>query len=99
MPNVYSLSVEGMHNAEIALERAARRIAVGRDLENPPSGFGDTVEISSAGRSAASPAAGAPVDYAAEIIAVKQAETALKANLKAFASQRDLDRIALDLFA
>ncbi len=97
MSYVYSVSSEGIHNAEIALERAARRIASGRTLDYS-AGPGDTVEISSAGMLAGSPAP-ASVDYAAEIIAVKQAETALKANLKAFAAQRDLEREAINLYA
>ncbi len=99
MSNVYSYSIEGIHNAEIALERAARKIAIGREPEGSYPGSRDTVEISTAGLSAASASAGAPVDYAAEIIAIKQAETALEANLRAFASQRDLERVVLDLFA
>ncbi len=99
MANVYSLTTEGIHNAEIALERAARKIALGQAPGASPSSQQDTVDISSAGRSAASPASSIPVDYAAEIVAVKEAETALKANLKAFAAQRDLEREAINLYA
>ena len=99
MANVYSLTAEGIHNAEIALERAARKIASAREPGTSPFSQPDTVEISSAGRSAASPATDVPVDYAAEIIAVKEAETALKANIKACAVQRDLEHEAINLYA
>ncbi len=99
MANVYSLSAEGIHNAEIALERAARRIASGHDTDNLPSSPQDKIDISSAGRAAASPAPNTPVDYATEIVAIKEAETALMANLKAFASQRNMDREAINLYA
>lgn len=99
MANVYSLTADGIHNAEIALERAARKIALGREPGTSPFSQQDTVDISSAGRSAASPATNDPVDYAAEIVAVKEAETALKANLKAFAVQRDLEHEAINLYA
>ncbi len=95
MSNVYSFSTEGIHNAEIALERAARKIASAREPETASSSQQDTVEISSAGKSAAN----ISVDYAAEIVALKKAETALRANLKAFAAQRDLEREALNLYA
>jgi len=99
MSNVYALSAEGIHNAEIALERAARRIATGFNTELPPPFLEDTVQISEAGRSASSPSPSTPVDFATEIVAVKQAETALRANLKAFAAQRDLEREAINLYA
>ncbi len=99
MANVYSLSIEGIHNAEVALERAARKIASGRISDFPFPETADTVDISSSGRSAASAAESGPVDYAAEIVAIKQAETTLKANLRTFVSQRDLDREALNLYA
>ncbi len=99
MPNVYSMSIEGVHNAEVALDRAARKIAAGNNPERVTPGPEDTVEISSSGMRAAYPASSTPVDYAAEIVAVKQAETMLKANLKAFASQQKLEREILDLYA
>ena len=99
MPNVYSSSIEGIHNAEVALERAARKIAAGNNPERAAPGPEDTVEISSSGIRAASPASIAPADYAAEIVAAKQAETMLRANLKAFSSQQKLEREILDLYA
>ncbi len=99
MSNVYSLSIEGVHNAEVALERAAHKIATGSTSEHPSSGPEDTIAISSAGRLAAYPAANTPVNYATELVAVEQSKTALKANLKAFALQQKLERETLDLFA
>jgi hypothetical protein len=99
MSNVYSLSIEGVHNAEVALERAARKIAAGYVPDRASAVPEDTVEISSSGTRAANPGSSPPPDYAAEIVAVKQAETLLKANLKVFASQQKLEREILDLYA
>jgi len=99
MSNVYSISVGGIHNAEVALEQAARKIAAGRaDATQSPKAQ-DTVNISSEGMRAAAPASCSTVDYAAEIMAVKEAEVAIKANFKSFAVQQKLDREILDLFA
>lgn len=99
MANVYSLSLEGIHNAEVALERAARNIARAGTEQQPAAAAMDSVQISSAGMKAAYPSANAPVDFATELVNVKQAEVALKANFKTFASEQKLEREFLDLFA
>lgn len=99
MPDVYSTSLEGLHNAELMLDKAARNIAAGRDLDQPSRSPQDTVQISSAGQSAASASPFGPVEYAAELINAKEAEIAAKANLKVLSSQIKLERETLDLFA
>jgi hypothetical protein len=99
MSDVYSSSIEGLRNAELILDKAARNIAAGGVVNQSPQGLGDTVQISPAGQSAASASSFTPVDYAAELIAAKQAEIAAKANLKVLSSQIKLERETLDLFA
>jgi len=98
MSDVYSSSIEGLRNAELMLDRAARTIASGRVADRPSQSPGDTVQISQAGQSASSPPM-TPVDYAAELINVRQAKIAATANLKVLSSQFKLERETLDLFA
>ena len=99
MSDVYSSAIEGLHNAELMLDRAARNIASGRVADRPARVPGDTVQISQAGQSAASSSPFSPVDYASELINVQQAAIAAKANLKVLSSQFKLERETLDLFA
>jgi hypothetical protein len=99
MSNVYSLSIDGIHNAEVALEQAARKIAAGRGEERQSPRPEDTVNISLEGGRAAAPPSVSTVDYASEIMAIKESEIALKANFKSFAVQQKLDREILDLYA
>lgn len=99
MSDVYSSSIEGLRSAELMLDKAARNIAAGRVVAQPSEGRGDVVQISPAGQSAASTSSFTPVDYAAELIAMKEAEIAAKANLKVLSSQIKLERETLDLFA
>jgi hypothetical protein len=99
MSDVYSASLEGLRSAELMLDKAARNIAAGRVADQPSRSLGDVVQISPAGRSAASALPFTPADYAAELISVKQAEIAAKANLKVLSSQIKLERETLDLFA
>jgi hypothetical protein len=81
------------------LDRAARNIAAGRVVDQPPPGPSDSVHISQAGQSAAAASLFTPADYAAELITAKQSEIAAKANLKVLSSQIKLERETLDLFA
>jgi hypothetical protein len=99
MSDVYSSAIEGLHNAELMLDRATRNIASGRVADRSAQAPGDTLQISQAGQSAASGSSFTPVDYAAELINVQQAAIEAKANLKVLSSQFKLERETLDLFA
>ena len=97
MSDVYSISVNGIHNGERALERSASRIAAGRAdaSDSPPLQREDAVSISTDG--AAALAASGTVDYAAEMVAILQARTAIKANLKMIEVAASVDQDAVDL--
>jgi hypothetical protein len=99
MSDVYSSCIEGLRNAELLLDKAARNIAAGYVANLPARSPEDTVQISPAGNSAASGSTFTSVDYAAELITAGQAEIAAKANLKVLSSQFKLERETLDLFA
>jgi hypothetical protein len=80
----YSISLEGIRNAERSFEQTASRIAAGGLPKSNESVPADSLFLS---------------DYAAELIAIDQAKTALKTNLRVISLQQDLERKTLDLFA
>jgi hypothetical protein len=78
-----SISLNGIIAGEQNLNQAAQRIA---KITLPSTGAPqeDTFSLS---------------DVASEFLAVTQAKTAIKANLKVVSSQQELDRNTLDIFA
>jgi hypothetical protein len=96
----YAISVQGLHAAELTLDRSARRIAAGSPLSQA------TSQTPSQARSPNAPAGTesdslslSPVDYAAEAISSKAAEISYTANAKVIAMQRKLERDTLDVLA
>ncbi len=100
MSDSYSISLEGIRNAEQRFNLAARRIAEGRPATQPaqspaPS---DLVQLSSAGPVTGSSSL-ASVDYASEMVTIIEAKVGFESNLKVAAARQELDRNMLDLFA
>ena len=79
----YSISLNGISTAEQNLNQAAHRVATAA-LPSTSDSYEDTFSLS---------------DVAAEFIAVNQAKTVIKANLKVISAQQELERDTLDLFA
>ncbi len=99
MFDTYSTSLEGMRRAEQRLYHAAQDIAAGLLRSCPP--------VRSTAPGATDLSSGQPtglsgivdiVDLSADMVAILEAETSFKANLKVAASQQELDRYILDLF-
>ncbi len=98
MSNSYSISLEGIRNAEQRLNLAARRIAG----ERPAAQAGQiAVPSDLVHLSFASPAteSSSPVDYAAESLTIIEAKLGFEGILKVTTTQEQLDRNALDLLA
>jgi flagellar basal body rod protein FlgC len=88
----YSVSLQGLHNAEQRLERAAKNIA--RVPASADSGK-PSEPADSFTRTETNPDAGP--DYAAELVQILQARTHARANLRALKLGDDLQEETLDL--
>lgn len=93
MADIYSISLQGMQNAQLRIERAAQNIANGH---SPAPASGPAVSADSVQLSAHQ---ADPVDYAREAVTIIEAKIATEADLKVMAAQKEVDRSTLDLIA
>ena len=96
MADTLSISLEGMRNAELRLERAARNIADGQSRPAELPRDTDSVRLSSQAPTLL-PLAPDSTDYAREAVTIIEARIGLEANRKTGSAQTKLDRATLDL--
>jgi hypothetical protein len=89
----YGVSLQGINNAWMDIQRSAEHIATGRSESSPRaiSVREDSIEISGKAETAPS------VDYAQELASVIRAQTALSANLKVIKAEEILSQEILSV--
>jgi hypothetical protein len=95
MADTYSISLEGMRNGGLRLERAATNRAEGQSA-TPPKRVGADVFQSSTQQVTPQNGPG-PVDYAQESLTIIETKIGFETGLKEIAAQMHLDKTALDL--
>ena len=91
MVDTLSISLQGLQQAELRFERAARNIAAGQSPASASPAADDSFQLSARGDSA--------VDYVRDVVTIIESKTAAEANLKVMGTQREMDRTTLDLLA
>jgi hypothetical protein len=93
MVDTYSISLEGMRNAQLRLEDAARMVSGARSkVPAGPVAGADSVQLTATGQDA-------PVDFAQQAVNLMEAKIGHEAATKLLTTQREIDGITLDLFA